>query len=65
MSVEITRRDDDSTTMCLSNSQDDDSMVSSSIEKNGISRGVVWACVRTVLKGVRASRVKGRACDAC
>jgi hypothetical protein len=50
VSVEITRQDDDSMTMRLSNSQDDDSMVSSSIEMHGISRGVCLG-VRRVLKG--------------
>jgi hypothetical protein len=68
----------DSMTMRQSNSQDDDSMVRCSIEKHGISCNVaatlVGACVRVVLKGVQASRVKGacvravlkvRACEPC
>jgi len=44
--------------MCMSTSQDDDRMTIFSIEKHGISR-VKGACVRAVLRRVRASRVKG------
>ena len=49
-------QDDDSIPMCLSNSQDDDSMTCPSLAQ----RCGLYEC--SVLKGMHASRVKGRAC---
>jgi hypothetical protein len=50
-----------SMTMRLSNN----SMMIVFVEVRSISRVKVHACVRVVLKGMRASRVKGHACESC
>ncbi len=57
-------QDDDSMTMCMSNSQDDDRMTMCLSKYHRTSR-FNDACARAVLKSVRASRVKERACEPC